>query len=991
MRGICAVLFCIFLYGSLLFCHAQQQQGYQLEPLTSYMILAPNRIRANELVQVTVSIFQLLYEQLTIRLSIKIDNEEIISALEVFKSPGTRIMQLKSQVVRFRVIPVTPDLLPSYPSLVSIEVFDASGNLFRRWLNPMTNTGGIIELDFPLSDIVQEGDWTIRAQHERFAAERKFKVVEYWRPLWDVNVTLPLRITDNELALYGLIMANYTSGKAVNGNATALIQLREAGATRWTSAPRAQLKIQLLALEGVGDLLITLDELRRAASANGGTNSLANTEVWVNVTYYSWWEKGTRQGWAYTQIFSSNPLIKFLGGSVRPFKPNLYFTVYLVVYMPDGSMVRFTGNRRVTLSFFCNENTYTNEVSLMVPDDGVISYTYRPSGDNCLVYRLQAYYLDETDRVLSSAEQRIFRYHSYSNTYLQLSTSTLQARVNEFLVVTVQTNYPTDRIHYVIVSNGNILTADQLTMPNAVTSRTFSIAVSRAMFPVAHLVAYFIKDRSEIVSDALTFYTNYTNLNNVHMIVNRGKDLNQDTVEIKGFTTPGAYLAFNVIHADLYKFADKSFLREIDIVDELATYSEQSQAPFMHTWYENMMDIQRVYVPAPSFGADANTTMNVSGLILFTDANFTKANFYHTCNETLDPARALPCFSLTGRDCYSRAERCNGIAECVTWVDEMGCPENKSDSSSPYRLVDSYQLLYRLWNDGEWLWHSSFVKPDGQIQFRVNLPKLNADWVAGAFSIDRNLGLSLMQRPHLFSGTRRFYMTVEVPEEAVWGEQLGVRVCLFNNWNYWIEALVEVKPSPDVRVVHVGYGGRVSAYSPVTTTNMAVQSLAFLEAGTSRYIYMPLLPKDVGNTSFTICSYSFIGSNCETRSIHVRVRESDLGMNIAHVSLLKSKSLLRLERSMNGITNYYHTAKFLDLTSSSALFVNNFKIIVPQKYTVPERRWHRFVPGSQYADLSVVVGYIFFLIFLKSRRYIGQSSVSPSKDQAIIIVFEVSV
>lgn len=102
-------------------------------------------------------------------------------------------------------------------------------------------------------------------------------------------------------------------------------------------------------------------------------------------------------------------------------------------------------------------------------------------------------------------------------------------------------------------------------MPNAVTSRTFSIAVSRAMFPVAHLVAYFVRDQSEIVSDALTFYINYTNLNNVYMLVNRGKDLNQDTIEIKGFTTPGAYLAFNVMHGDLYKFADKSFLREIDV------------------------------------------------------------------------------------------------------------------------------------------------------------------------------------------------------------------------------------------------------------------------------------------------------------------------------------------------------------------------------------------------------------------------------------------
>ncbi|CAH8437455.1 unnamed protein product [Dicrocoelium dendriticum] len=451
------------------------------------------------------------------------------------------------------------------------------------------------------------------------------------------------------------------------------------------------------------------------------------------------------------------------------------------------------------------------------------------------------------------------------------------------------------------------------------------------MFPVAHLVAYFIKDSSEIVSDALTFYTNYTNLNNVQMQVNRGKDLNQDTVEVRGQATPGSYLTFNVIHSDLYKYNAAPFLKERNIVDELTRYNGESQLPYVHTWFESLDDQHRIYVPAPSIGADANTTMNISGLILFTDANFTKANFYHTCNETVDPSRALPCFSATGRDCYSRAERCNGIAECITWVDEMNCPVNFSEVPYPWRPITSFNMLYRLWEDGAWMWHSSFVKPDGGIQFRVNLPKMNADWTAAAFAIDGDSGLTLMQQPYLFSGLRQFYMTVEAVEEAVWGEQLGVRICLFNNWNYWLEALVEVKASPQVRIVQVGFGGRVSAYSPEVALNESVQSLAFLEAGTSRYIYMPLLPKEPGNTSFTICAYSFIGSNCETRTVYVR---------------------------MNGVPNFFHTAIFLDLTSSSALFVNNFKVIVPQKYTIPERRMHRFVPGSQYANLGVVGDFI---------------------------------
>lgn len=57
----------------------------------------------------------------------------------------------QNQVVRFRVVPVRPNLMPWYGSLVSVEIADASNNVFKRWLNPMTNIGGkpFIFVNFP--------------------------------------------------------------------------------------------------------------------------------------------------------------------------------------------------------------------------------------------------------------------------------------------------------------------------------------------------------------------------------------------------------------------------------------------------------------------------------------------------------------------------------------------------------------------------------------------------------------------------------------------------------------------------------------------------------------------------------------------------------------------------------------------------------------------------------------------------------------------------
>ncbi len=102
-------------------------------------------------------------------------------------------------------------------------------------------------------------------------------------------------------------------------------------------------------------------------------------------------------------------------------------------------------------------------------------------------------------------------------------------------------------------------------MQSAVTFRSFSVAVSKEMAPICRIVAFCVKNDGEIMADSLTFFTNYTRLNNVRVEVNRGKDLNLDTVEIRGHATPGSYLAVNVLHADLFRFDSPSFIQEDDV------------------------------------------------------------------------------------------------------------------------------------------------------------------------------------------------------------------------------------------------------------------------------------------------------------------------------------------------------------------------------------------------------------------------------------------
>ena len=60
-------------------------------------------------------------------------------------------------------------------------------------------------------------------------------------------------------------------------------------------------------------------------------------------------------------------------------------------------------------------------------------------------------------------------------------------------------------------------------------------------------------------------------------------------------------------------------------------------------------------------------------------------------------------------------------------------------------------------------------------------------------------------------------MTYEAPEEAVLGEQLGLRVFLFNYQHFEIQAELILHDSDDYRFVHVESFGVANAYAPRTS------------------------------------------------------------------------------------------------------------------------------------------------------------------------------
>ncbi len=101
----------------------------------------------------------------------------------------------------------------------------------------------------------------------------------------------------------------------------------------------------------------------------------------------------------------------------------------------------------------------------------------------------------------------------------------------------------------------------------------------------------------------------------------------------------------------------------------------------------------------------------------------------------------------------------------------------------------------------------------------MTLPRIPTDWVVGAFAISEEKGLrATAEPPPRFSGTRRFYIELEYPELVTRGEQIGLRVAVFNYWTYWTEALVYLEGSPDYKFVSVQWRGSTVNYNPKTVS-----------------------------------------------------------------------------------------------------------------------------------------------------------------------------
>lgn len=356
----------------------------------------------------------------------------------------------------------------------------------------------------------------------------------------------------------------------------------------------------------------------------------------------------------------------------------------------------------------------------------------------------------------------------------------------------------------------------------------------------------------------------------------------------------------------------------------MSTFDEQTNGTFKHTWYSHEGNPDElVYYPSSSYGIDANRTFEYSGLVVFTDGIVPRRQDF--CNITMGYAECL-----NGR-CFNVNKRCDGYLDCEDATDEMNCANTNFTSIAEFRKFRFNRI--RRHYENVWLWRDINIGPHGRYIFTVDVPEIPALWMVSAFSISPTLGFGMISKALEYVGVQPFFINIEMPTQCRQGEQVGIRVTVFNYQTTAIEATVVLHGSPDYKFVHVGENGIVRSYNPETSSGEH-QFFIYLDAQGTAIVYLPVVPTRLGDIEITVHGATLLGTDTITRKLHV---EAD------------------------GLPQYRHQSILLDLSSRAYVF-QYMHVNVTETPIIPYDVDRYFVFGSNQARISVVgdvVGPIF--------------------------------
>ncbi|XP_076052838.1 CD109 antigen-like [Oratosquilla oratoria] len=830
----------------------------------------------------------------------------------------------QGDVVRFRVVALDT-AVKMVDNAVDVFILNPRGVLVRRWLSRQCREGAV-SLEFELSEEPEFGRWTIRVEATNSFTQHTFSVEYFNQPRFEVEVQTPAFVSAMSDYLEGTVMANYSSGAPVAGNVTVRAAVR----------PLSHLSSPRYASFGPDPSIVqyhrvptgqtpTVEELSVCYLKEFNDNGTFSSGVWYRVSNRSthlfagvfnfkfrmadfedlvphtegteirvtatvgdaYWD-ATETGFSATRIYSSALRLSFLGDSPHVFRPAMPFKFYLSATQHDGSRVpdwrlarhrllvtpeiMYRSGQRRRLDPRTVKMTHA-EFALWEAEFDLHTETGNDVNEDQDVawVKLEAE-LKESMGSRAFASSVVVAHYSPKGRHLQVTTSTRNPKVGEYIILHVRSNFYVDKFRYVILSKGMVLEAGQQSIEASL--KTFPVPLTANMAGVATVVVYSLDRSGDIVADALTFpvdgltrkglqvtlrqvlapepnfkYSSTTKESSHHRHHHHRESLLSITVT----GDPGSFVALAGVDWLSYSMQAGNDLTPAMIMAEMSRYEHGSQqAPLGQTWVsqEGLPD-QVLHLPRASPGVDANSTFEYSDLLVVSDGFV--ASVASSCGDVSGSRR--PCLS---HGCYNAAHGCDGKWDCIDGTDEKGCqsPDTDQETLEQFRQYRQSRLPRHF--KEPWLWNQITLGESGVATMEVPIPKGVSHLTLSAFSLHPNRGLTLLPQPVQWKGSPGFWLSVEAPSRVGLWEQVGVRVTTVNHLSYTVTAIIVLANNPAYRFVSVeGFnvgdipGGLMGG--PVRRMVRGEHEHSVdVEAGETHTLYLPIVPVELGKATIIV-------------------------------------------------------------------------------------------------------------------------------------------
>ncbi|KAG7173209.1 CD109 antigen-like 5, partial [Homarus americanus] len=472
------------------------------------------------------------------------------------------------QLVSARVILLTTELKP-YDEPVDAYILEIKA--FFIHTNGDMRPSGVVSVKYQLPELPQAGWWRVRVSAGSQHQETRFLVHKIYDPLYEVFVEMPFYGLSDDEEIQGTLTGSYLTDKPIYGNASLTLYVKQP----WTLPDSDFSRVSSIFYNHVD---VMVDFSFPMASLLEYVQQLEGAEVKVEM-----------------RILSPGVVVSVVGTEPFIFRPGMHFSAAVSVIKEERQPVeksRLAGSSLViTPSYTTSSGSSSTLPQIIVPalttDGKLQEETFQAIRHGMRMRKWAAegaVEIQETKWVneMAWAEREVQDLmHNYTREqyfteyretgiyrYVQVTSSTDEAKVGEFAIFHIRSNFPVHQFVYLIMSKGMLVhSAREVT--HGVDVVTVSVAVASSMAPRFTLLVYVTTDDGEVLADAMALPVKFFNSMEVQLSVNQHKDHSKKTVEIVVGAPPGSFYALTCQRALNYFKQHPNDLTHTRILDHM--------------------------------------------------------------------------------------------------------------------------------------------------------------------------------------------------------------------------------------------------------------------------------------------------------------------------------------------------------------------------------------------------------------------------------------